>query len=73
MKIILETRLSRIVNRIAQKMVRGIVYVSDRFMVVVNILSLIAIAIKVSVPTILRLLLLSKFLLQRSNSVAYIV
>ena len=73
MKIILETRLSRIVNRIAQKMVRGIVYVSDRFMVAVNILSLIAIAIKVSVPIILRLLLLSKFLLQRSNSVAYIV
>ena len=53
MKIILETRLSRIVNRIAQKMVRGIVYVSDRFMVAVNILSLIAIAIKVSVPIIL--------------------
>ena len=73
MKIILETGLSRIVNRIAQKMVRGIVYVSDRFMVAVNILSLIAIAIKVSVPIILRLLLLSKFLLQRSNSVAYIV
>ena len=73
MKIILETRLSRIVNRIAQKMVRGIVYVSDRFMVAVNILSLIAIAIKVSVPIILRLLLLSEFLLQRSNSVAYIV